>query len=117
MSHSRELRTYQIEALKSIEEELNINNAKKYLVKMFCGTGKSAIMQNFQESQDVNLVVYIFPSLSLISQFTHEYLKGLENILKISSDDNSTTESSIIRNFLRQNYNKIINHFLLLLKI
>lgn len=108
MSHSRKLRTYQNEALKLINEELNINDAKKCLVKMFCGTGKSAIMRNFQVSQDVKLVVYVFPSLSLISQFTYEYLKGLENILKISSDDNSTTEPSIIRNFLRQNFNKII---------
>ena len=110
MSHIKKLRYYQNEALKLIDEELNINNARKCLVKMFCGTGKSAIMRTFQVSQNVNLVVYVFPSLSLISQFTNDYLKNenQENILKISSDDNSTTEPYVIRNFLRQDFNKII---------
>jgi superfamily II DNA or RNA helicase len=109
MSRIGKLRKYQIEALKAIEDELIVNNASKCLVKMFCGTGKSAIMRNFQASQDVNLIVYIFPSLSLISQFTHDYLKKEETpILKISSDDNSTTEPYIIQNFLSKLSNKII---------
>jgi superfamily II DNA or RNA helicase len=109
MSRIGKLRKYQIEALKSIEDELIVNNARKCLVKMFCGTGKSAIMRNFQASQDVNLIVYVFPSLSLISQFTHDYLKKEETpILKISSDDNSTTEPYIIQNFLSKLSNKII---------
>jgi superfamily II DNA or RNA helicase len=107
---SKKLRTYQNEVLKLIDEELIINDASKCLVKMFCGTGKSVIMRNFQVSQNVNLVVYVFPSLSLISQYTHSYLKdeNQENILKISSDDNSTTEPSRIRNFLCKSSNKII---------
>jgi superfamily II DNA or RNA helicase len=109
MSHEKKLRSYQIEALKSIGDELIVNDSKKCLVKMFCGTGKSAIMRTFQASQDVNLIVYVFPSLSLISQFTHDYLKKEEKpILKISSDDNSTTEPFVIRNFLAQPSNKII---------
>jgi superfamily II DNA or RNA helicase len=103
------LRKYQIEALKAIEDELIVNNSRKCLVKMFCGTGKSAIMRNFQKKQDDNLIVYVFPSLSLISQFTHDYLKKEKTpILKISSDDNSTTEPYIIQNFLSKLSNKII---------
>jgi superfamily II DNA or RNA helicase len=109
MSRIEKLRKYQIEALKAIEDELIVNNSRKCLVKMFCGTGKSAIMRNFQKKQDVNLIVYVFPSLSLISQFTHDYLKKEKTpILKISSDDNSTTEPYIIQNFLSKLSNKII---------
>jgi superfamily II DNA or RNA helicase len=102
------LRKYQTEAIDAIREELITNDAKKCLVKMFCGTGKSAIMRNMLNCFNASLVVYVFPSLSLISQFTHDYLKGQNNILKISSDDESTTEPSVICNFLEQTFNKII---------
>lgn len=104
------LRKYQIEANEAIVQELTTNNSKKCLVKMFCGTGKSTIMRTCPVTHSVNLLVYVFPSLSLISQFTHDYLKT-ENplhILKISSDDNSTTECSVISAFLSQPFNKII---------
>jgi superfamily II DNA or RNA helicase len=103
----KKLRYYQIEANESIHNELVTNNSKKCLVKMFCGTGKSTVMRTCLR-YCVNLLVYVFPSLSLISQFTHNYLKREEHVLKISSDDESTTESTVIRNFLSQQFNKII---------
>lgn len=105
------LRTYQIEANKEIVQELIVNNTNKCLVKMFCGTGKSCIMRTCDAVQNVNLLVYVFPSLSLISQFSRDYLKNtIEPILKISSDDDgeSTTDSQLISNFLSQQCNKII---------
>jgi len=101
MSHVKKLRYYQNEAISAITEELIVNNSNKCLVKMFCGTGKSAIMRNCSSlKENINLLVYVFPSLSLISQFSHDYLKECNNILKISSDDNSTTESSVIKNLI-----------------
>jgi superfamily II DNA or RNA helicase len=105
-------RVYQKEAIDAITEELITNGSNKCLVKMFCGTGKSLIMRTCDVCQNVNLLVYVFPSLSLISQFAKEYLNDEHenNILKISSDDDgsSTTNSHDIVHFLSQPDNKII---------
>jgi superfamily II DNA or RNA helicase len=105
-------RIYQKEAIDAITEELITNGSNKCLVKMFCGTGKSLIMRTCDVCQNVNLLVYVFPSLSLISQFAKDYLNNepQNNILKISSDNDgdSTTNSHDIVNFLSQRNNKII---------
>ena len=110
MSLSKPYRYYQEEADNAIYEELLINN--KCIVKMFCGTGKSLIMRNCKIIKNKKLVVFVFPSLSLITQFYEEYLNDYpsENILIISSlnDHESTTESTQITNFLSKQTNKII---------
>jgi superfamily II DNA or RNA helicase len=108
MSLSKPYRYYQEEADNAIYEELLINN--KCIVKMFCGTGKSLIMRNCKIIKNKKLVVFVFPSLSLITQFYEEYLNDYpsENMLKISSENESTTESNEITNFLSKQTNKII---------
>jgi superfamily II DNA or RNA helicase len=101
-------RYYQAEADKFIYEELLINN--KCIVKMFCGTGKSLIMRKCKSVENKKLVVYVFPSLCLIDQFYSDYLNDFptDNILKISSECESTTEPIRIRQFLSLLSDKII---------
>jgi superfamily II DNA or RNA helicase len=103
-----EYRYYQKEADYAIYEELLIN--KKCIVKMFCGTGKSLLMRRCKIIENKNLIVYTFPSLSLIDQFYIDYLNDypIENILKISSENESTTDSNKIQGFLNKISNKII---------
>ena len=64
-------RYYQVKADDAIYEELLINN--KCIVKMFCGTGKSLLMRKCKYLENQKLVVYVFPSLSLIDQFCNDY--------------------------------------------
>ena len=99
---------YQTEADDAIHEELLIND--KCIVKMFCGTGKSLIMRRCKTIEDKKLVVFVFPSLSLIRQFYEEYLNdyNAENILQISSEDDATTNPIEITQFLSKINNKII---------
>ena len=101
-------RYYQEEADNSIYEKLLINN--KCIVKMFCGTGKSLLMRKCKIIENKKLVVYVFPSLSLIDQFYKDYLSDYpsENILKISSENEATTNSIKIQLFLSKPTNKII---------
>lgn len=103
-------RYYQQEADDSIFQELLDND--KCIVKMFCGTGKSLLMRRCRIAQNCNLLVYVFPSLSLIEQFYNDYLNDIDNelILRISSDaeSSSTTNYETIQNFLSKNYNKIV---------
>ena len=57
------------------------------------------------------LLVYVFPSLSLIDQFKTDYLKQtkINEKLVISSDDESTTDEIQIKQFMKiKNKNKII---------
>ena len=108
MSLSNPYRYYQEEADNAIYEELLINN--KCLVKMFCGTGKSLLMRKCKIIENQKLVVFVFPSLSLIKQFNDDYLNDYpsKNILKISSENESTTKSTQIIQFLCKTTNKII---------
>lgn len=106
-------RYYQKEADEAIYNELFINNNSKCLVKMFCGTGKSRLMRYCRAAQNKNLVVYVVPSLALLHQFYTDYfiqMKDfpLENILRISSEEGSTTETKQIVTFLKKKKNKII---------
>ena len=102
----REFRYYQVEADNAIYEELLINN--KCLVKMFCGTGKSLLMRKCKSVQNKSLIVYVFPTLSLIEQFYTNYLYDFPTVLKISSENDSTTDATEIVAFLSQQTNKII---------
>lgn len=101
-------RYYQEEADNAIYEELLINN--KCIVKMFCGTGKSLLMRKCKSAQNQKLVVYVFPSLSLIDQFCRDYFVkvGLSPPFKISSENGSTTDSTQIKAELKRKKNKII---------
>jgi len=100
-------RYYQTEADNAITQELIQNN--KCISKMFCGTGKSLLMRKCKVSKQ-KLCVYVFPSLSLIDQFHTIYLIDFpkEYVLKISSEQESTTDPKIIKSFLKKKRNKII---------
>jgi superfamily II DNA or RNA helicase len=77
---------------------------------MFCGTGKSLLMRKCSIIDAAQLVVYVFPSLSLINQFYTDYLSDFpcDDILKISSELEATTESTKITRFLSKQTNKIV---------
>jgi len=104
----KKFRYYQSEADCAIHKELLINN--KCIVKMFCGTGKSLLMRKCQSAQGHALLVYVFPSLSLIDQFHTEYLHDFSktNVLKISSESEATTHPKEIKKFLSKKHKKII---------
>ena len=108
MNNLREFRYYQTEADEAIHEELL--TANKCIVKMFCGTGKSLLMRKMKSVQNQKLVVYVFPSLSLIDQFCTEYFTdaGFPNPFKISSENDSTTNPALIKSELKKKKNKII---------
>jgi superfamily II DNA or RNA helicase len=106
MSLSKEFRYYQVKADDAIYEELLINN--KCIVKMFCGTGKSLLMRKCKTAQNQNLLVYVFPSLSLIDQFCADYFTKKDCPFKISSESESTTDPAQIIKFLKKKTNKII---------
>jgi ribosomal RNA-processing protein 8 len=105
-------RVYQTEANIAISEELLVSD--KCIVKMFCGAGKSLLMRYCKINHEKKLVVYVFPSLALIDQFYRDYFIKyrdfpLENILKICSENEATTNTDHIRKFLsRQKIKKII---------
>ena len=101
-------REYQSDADAAIYAELLVSN--KCIVKMFCGTGKSLIMRRCKSAEDRNLVVYVFPSLSLITQFGAEYLRDFPNEtrLNISSEPGATTDAAVLRGFLAHPADKII---------
>jgi superfamily II DNA or RNA helicase len=107
-SRMHSYRYYQEEVDLAIKEELLIND--KCLVKMFCGTGKSLVMRYCDVVQNQNLLVYVFPSLSLVEQFDSDYLFGVDNKMKICSDKDkiSTTDTNKIIQFLKNEKNKII---------
>ena len=104
---SNKFRYYQEEADAAIYEELLINN--KCIVKMFCGTGKSLLMRKCKIVKNQRLVVYVFPSLSLIDQFCNDYFVnvGLPCPFKISSENDSTTDSAVIKAEIKKKKNKI----------
>jgi superfamily II DNA or RNA helicase len=105
---SRKFRYYQSEADDVIYQELITTD--KCLVKMFCGTGKSLLMRKCKIIENKKLVVFVFPSLSLIEQFSKDYLHDFpyENMLKISSECESTTNPIEIIQFLSKSTDKII---------
>ncbi len=108
MNTLKVFRCYQAEADDAICEELIINN--KCIVKMFCGTGKSLLMRKCKSVQNQKLVVYVFPSLSLIDQFCTDYFVnvGLASPFKISSDNESTTDQARIKAEIKKKKNKVI---------
>ena len=103
-SNGKKFRYYQEDADVAIYEELLINN--KCIVKMFCGTGKSLLMRKCKSAQNQRLLVYVFPSLSLIDQFCTDYF--IECPFKISSENDSTTDPALIRSELMKPENKVI---------
>jgi len=100
----KKFRYYQEDADVAIYEELLINN--KCIVKMFCGTGKSLLMRKCKSAQNQKLLVYVFPSLSLIDQFCTDYF--IKSPFKISSENDSTTDPALIRSELKKPENKVI---------
>ena len=95
-------RAYQEEAYNSIISEITVKS--KCLVKMFCGSGKSLIMSNIVSHLNNDLSVFVFPSLSLIDQFYTDYIhtNNKPNVLRISSDENSTTNPQKIMIFIKK---------------
>ena len=102
MNTLKEFRYYQAEADDAIYQELI--TANKCIVKMFCGTGKSLLMRKCKMVQNQKLVVYVFPSLSLIDQFCTDYFVnvGFPSPFKISSENDSTTDSALIKTELKK---------------
>ena len=92
-------RPYQHEMDDVIYQELIIKNSDRCLIKAFCGTGKSLVMCQGKAFQNHELLVYVFPSLSLIDQFKR-YLKS--EILVISSDEDSTRDEKIIKKYMKK---------------
>ena len=114
-----ELRIYQREAIQAINAELAVED--KCIVKMFCGTGKSKIMR--EAFSPVNLLVYVFPSLALITQFYRDYCKGVDDILIVCSLEKKdllekgeldrfcvdiTTDKKTIQPFVNKKEHKIV---------
>jgi superfamily II DNA or RNA helicase len=101
-------RYYQQEA----DDAIHNNDQSRCLVVMFCGTGKSLVMRNCKSVQNKKLVVYVFPSLSLIEQFHSSYLMDFDqdSILRLSSDTetDSTTDPLAVIEFLDMPQNKIV---------
>lgn len=102
------VRYYQKEADEAITQELATSD--KCLVRMFCGTGKSLVMRYCEVAHNKPLVVYVFPSLTLIHQFYTNYLQDFpeQYILKVSSDAGATTDAVAIEHFLSLTHNKIV---------
>ena len=77
---------------------------------MFCGTGKSLVMITYVTDRldQFPYSVFVFPSLSLITQFKNDYLKNIPNVLSVSSEDESTTDKVVIKNFIESHEQKII---------
>ena len=105
---TNKFRYYQQEANNLICDNLLHND--KCIIKMFCGTGKSLLMRKCDIILNKQLVVFVFPSLSLIEQFYDTYLCDFQkkNILKISSESESTTSPTKIQKFLSKLSKKII---------
>ena len=91
------MRDYQQECDTAITE----CQERRCLVKMFCGTGKSKIMSEGNFLAGAKLVVYVFPSLALIYQFTHQYLDKVDvaHLLCVSSEAGATTTPETIQRF------------------
>ena len=105
MSFSKPWRQYQLEA----DEKICFETKNRVLVKMFCGTGKSLLMRYGKSFQNHSLIVYVFPSLSLINQFENDYLQDIASpLLIVSSDEDGTTNEEEIQTFLQQPENKIL---------
>jgi superfamily II DNA or RNA helicase len=104
-----ELRSYQLDAIKAIED-----CDDDCVVKMFCGSGKSRVMLSYAlKHNEFKFQVFVFPSLSLINQFRTDYLENpiwkIKNSIKyVCSDYMSTTDESDIREFVISNDNKIV---------
>ena len=67
-----ELRQHQIKCIENINK--NFENDNKFLIKMFCGSGKSFIIYHCLLQYGNNLSVVVVPSINLITQFNNDYL-------------------------------------------
>jgi len=78
---------------------------------MFCGTGKSLVMITYVTDRldQFPYSVFVFPSLSLITQFRNDYIKDVDvPYLSVSSECESTTDKVIIKKFIELHEQKII---------
>lgn len=107
---SKSYRKYQQEADDAITKCLLMED--KCLAKMFCGTGKSLIMRNVGAIKGKKMVVWVFPTIALSTQFYDEYLKDVspDSILMVSSSDESdaSTDPEKIKKFLKRKSCKYI---------
>ena len=88
----------------------------KGIVKMFCGTGKTALFTKYVCDHQLDLSVIVFPRIILMSQYHSDYVTSKhwkltmpKKYLGICSDDDDgskkrfTTDPDIIREFLKAN--------------
>ena len=97
MNNHKEYRSYQAEADDAVYQELLLEN--RCCVNMFCGSGKSLVMRKCKSAQGLKLLVYVFPTLGLINQFSKDYFTevGDPPPFTISSEFGSTTDPALVR--------------------
>jgi superfamily II DNA or RNA helicase len=98
---------HQSEAIRAIEDYDD-----DCVVKMFCGSGKSRVMLTYA-LKHTGFKVFVFPSLSLISQFRSDYLENPiwcvnQPTFYVCSDDISTTDEHEIHEFVSTTENKMV---------
>ena len=112
---------YQDNALGDIQE--HFIEYDKGLVKMFCGSGKSRIILQTALNQfydyESGLVIVVFPSLALITQFRKSYLENPDwseafpelryiETLSVCTEQESTTNHDEIESFLQESEQSIM---------
>jgi superfamily II DNA or RNA helicase len=127
MPHDQKLRIYQLECCQKIvkhfakpieNEKTQMENEKTQmeksagLVRMFCGTGKSRILQEmlYHYSTEVTatpkIFMVVFPSLALINQFDTNYMSHFKKkqklMQKVCSENDATTSPDEIKMFLAE---------------
>lgn len=82
------LRKVQIDALEAMKEH------DGGVLEIFCGSGKTRIMVEHTLRNEPCYVVFVFPSLALMSQFKECYIGRFDNYkhLMISSQVDDTTD-------------------------
>ncbi len=118
---------HQVEALEAISSELD--NADRATVIMACGTGKSLVALWAAEQQGCRNILVLLPSLALVRQLLHEWLreaswknfaylcvcsdptvaKGADDLIihQVDLDFPVTTESKAVGKFLGKSFDGV----------
>ena len=88
-----DLAKHQQEALVSIVEELQ-NENNRVLFSMCTGSGKTRVILKIPHEMNWEKTIYIFPTLSLVDQFKHDYIikYNIPNVIFVCSLKETKTE-------------------------